>query len=457
MRLLPRGLGLRQCCIAVQKRICGKFVKHVAGNGRAPRRCVATLGDRQIEPEHSGQLKRAGVKSLFGPVLWVVFLLLATAPFQHAAAHTASLTRVDARLTTNSLTLTFQLNQPDLLQFLAGRTNDAVVLMTPEQVRTLATNIADYVQSRIHFALDTNPPVRGVISNWPPAPLVLTREERPGEVVPAPLPLTVQWKIPARAKEMELSFSLYSTFGFAALFEVLFHRGKDVPPVLQLVQSRQAMVIDLTAFQEDLRTVEQPDPAKHRDVPPAAPVVRNTAAQFTELGFKHILPQGLDHILFVLGLFLLSPKLKPLLWQVTTFTVAHSVTLALGVLGIFALPGRMVEPIIALSITVVAIENLFRSEVSPGRWAAVFGFGLIHGMGFASVLSEVGLPRDQLGMALLCFNVGVELGQLTVIALAFAATRWCADRAWYGPWVRRPACLLIALTGVVWTVERMMQ
>ncbi len=383
---------------------------------------------------------------LLGLLLWLPQLV---------SAHTASLTRVDARLSTNSLTLTFQLNQPDLLQFLAGRTNDAIVLMTPEQVRALATNVADYVQSRIHFALDTNPPVRGVLSNWPPSPLVLTREERPGEIIPAPLPLTLRWDIPATAKEMELSFSLFNTVGFAALFEVLFHRGADIPPVLQLVQSRQAMVIDLTAFQEDTRAADAPAALPGQAASPPAPVVRNTAAQFIELGFTHILPKGLDHILFVLGLFLLSPKLKPLLGQVTAFTLAHSVTLALGVLGIFALPGRVVEPIIALSIAVVAIENLFRSEVSPWRWAGVFGFGLIHGMGFAGILSEVGLPREQLGSALLCFNVGVELGQLAVIALAWAATVWCQQREWYGPWVRRPLCLLIALAGVGWTVERL--
>ena len=387
-----------------------------------------------------------GVNALL--VIFLISILSTT-----ASAHTASLTRVDALLTTNSLTLTFQLNQPDLLQFLTTRTNDAIVLMTPEQVRLLATNVADYVQSRVHFALDTNPPVRGVLSNWPPSPLVLTREERPGEVMPAPLPLTLRWDIPASAKEMELSFSLFNTVGFAALFEVLFHRGKDIPPVLQLVQSRQAMVIDLTAFQEDARA-ETPAVTPGKDAPPPTPVVRNTAAQFIELGFTHILPKGLDHILFVLGLFLLSPKLKPLLWQVTAFTIAHSLTLALAVLGIFALPGRVVEPIIALSIAVVAIENLFRSEVSPWRWVGVFGFGMIHGMGFAGVLSEVGLPREQLGTALLCFNVGVELGQLAVIALAWAATVWFQRRDWYGPWVRRPLCLLIALAGVVWTVER---
>lgn len=372
------------------------------------------------------------------------------------SAHTTSVTRVDAQLTTNSLSLTFQLNQPDLLQFLVGRTNDQVVLMTEAEIRTNAARIADYVQSRVRFLLDTNAPVRGSLSNWPPAQLKLTVEERPGELRPLPLPLTLRWDIPAKAKQLELSVSLYDAFGFAALYEVLFHRGKDTAPVLQLVAARQAMVIDLEAFQEDAGKPEAPSESSRPGQSGVPPVRGTTAMQFMELGFTHILPKGLDHILFVLGLFLLSPQLKPLLWQVTAFTIAHSLTLALAVLGIFALPGRVVEPLIALSIAVVAIENLFRQEVSPWRWAAVFGFGLIHGMGFAGVLSEVGLPREQLGTALLAFNVGVELGQLAVIALAFGATVWCRERAWYGPWVRRPVCLLIALAGVVWMVERLL-
>ncbi|NBV25591.1 MAG: HupE/UreJ family protein [Proteobacteria bacterium] len=329
--------------------------------------------------------------------------------------------------------------------------------MTEAEVRALAPRIAEYVQSRVRFSLDTNAPARGVLSNWPPAQLKLTTEERPGEILPAPLPLTLRWEIPVKARQLELSLSLFDTTGFAALFEVLFHRGKDIPPVLQLVQARQAMVIDLDAFQEDTRDAKTaPSPPTKEGAAPA-PVRGNSVAQFIELGFTHILPKGLDHILFVLGLFLLSPKLKPLLWQVTAFTLAHSITLALAVLGIFALPGRVVEPIIALSIAVVAIENLYRQDVSPWRWACVFGFGLIHGMGFAGVLSEVGLPREQIGTALISFNVGVELGQLAVIALAFGATKWCENRPWYGPWVRRPLCLLIALAGVVWMVQRLME
>ena len=226
LRRLPRGLGVRQPSGALAGRVSSKFVGKAAENCRTPRSWCATLA-------------------------FFVLLALAVRP---AVAHTASLTRVDALLTTNSLTLTFQLNQPDLLQFLHARTNDAVIQMTEAEVRTLAPRIADYVQSRTRFALDTNAPARGTLSNWPPAPLTLTLEERPGEPRPAPLPLTFRWEIPPTAKQLELSLSLFDTVGFAALFEVLFHRGQGIPPVLQFVQSRQAMVIDLDAFQEDTRS-----------------------------------------------------------------------------------------------------------------------------------------------------------------------------------------------------------
>ena len=130
--------------------------------------------------------------------------------------------------------------------------------------------------------------------------------------------------------------------------------------------------------------------------------------QYLWLGYTHILPKGLDHILFVLGLFLLSPRLKTLLLQVTAFTIAHSITLGLSMYGIVSLPPRVVEPLIALSIAYVAIENLLTRELKPWRVALVFMFGLLHGLGFAGVLRELGLPRDEFLTALLTFNLGVE-------------------------------------------------
>jgi hypothetical protein len=173
------------------------------------------------------------------------------------------------------------------------------------------------------------------------------------------------------------------------------------------------------------------------------------------LGFTHILPRGLDHVLFVLGLFLLAVELKPLLWQVSAFTVAHTITLALSIYGVVSLPPRIVEPLIALSIMYVAIENVFTSRLHAWRPLVVFCFGLLHGMGFAGVLTEIGLPRSEFLPALLSFNVGVELGQLTVILAAFLlAGVWFRRKPWYRRRIVVPASLLIAATGLFWFIQR---
>ncbi len=179
------------------------------------------------------------------------------------------------------------------------------------------------------------------------------------------------------------------------------------------------------------------------------------AWQYTQLGFTHILPYGLDHILFVLGLFLLSVQWRPLLIQVTSFTVAHSITLGLSIYGVFSLPPTIVEPLIAASIVYVAVENILTSTLHAWRPFVVFGFGLLHGLGFAGVLHEVGLPRSEFLTGLITFNVGVELGQLAVITLAFGLVGyWGKDRPWYRARVIVPASGAIALTGLYWTVER---
>ena len=180
------------------------------------------------------------------------------------------------------------------------------------------------------------------------------------------------------------------------------------------------------------------------------------AADYLELGFIHILPKGLDHILFVLGLFLLSRRLKPLLWQVTAFTVAHSITLALSIYGYIQLPSTLVEPAIALSIAYVGIENLLTRELHSWRVVIVFLFGLLHGMGFAGVLTELGLPENEFVTALISFNIGVELGQLAVILLAFAAVFWLrGNERLYRRWVVIPGSLGIAVMGLYWTLERL--
>jgi len=158
---------------------------------------------------------------------------------------------------------------------------------------------------------------------------------------------------------------------------------------------------------------------------PAPPVGRLYIAwRYLTLGFTHILPYGLDHMLFVLGIYLLSRRARSVLWQVSAFTLAHSITLGLSIYGVLALSPRIVEPLIALSIAYVAIENIFLSELKSWRVALVFAFGLLHGMGCAGALKELGLPRSEFVTALLTFNVGVEAGQLSVIGAAFLLIGW---------------------------------
>jgi hypothetical protein len=171
-------------------------------------------------------------------------------------------------------------------------------------------------------------------------------------------------------------------------------------------------------------------------------------------GFEHILPEGLDHILFVLGLFLLCRAWKPILIQVTTFTVAHTITLALATLGYVSIAPRIVEPIIAASIAVVALENIFRPTYGKFRLLLVFIFGLIHGLGFAQKLLDERIPSGSIVSSLLGFNLGVEFGQLAVIGLAVAATFWIKDEEKYRGWVVIPASTLIAVAGLFWAYQR---
>jgi hydrogenase/urease accessory protein HupE len=181
------------------------------------------------------------------------------------------------------------------------------------------------------------------------------------------------------------------------------------------------------------------------------------AWQYLVLGFRHILPLGADHVFFVLGIFLLSTRVRPVLFQVTAFTVAHTLTLGLSIYGILSLPSTVVEPLIALSIAYVAIENVLTTKLHSWRVAVVFGFGLLHGLGFAGALRDLGLPRSQFLTALVGFNLGVELGQLAVIAVAFTLfASWARHRPWYRRRIVVPASLAIAAVGLLWTVERLL-
>ena len=179
-------------------------------------------------------------------------------------------------------------------------------------------------------------------------------------------------------------------------------------------------------------------------------------ASYIVIGFEHIVPKGHDHILFILGLFLLSTHWRPLLLQVTMFTVAHTITLGLAMNNIVELPANVVEPLIALSIAYVGIENIFAKELHQSRLLLVFLFGLLHGLGFASVLTDFGMPKDDFVTALISFNVGVELGQLAVISMAFVLLWFCfKSKDKYRKIIVIPGSAFISLVGIYWFLERL--
>ncbi len=178
------------------------------------------------------------------------------------------------------------------------------------------------------------------------------------------------------------------------------------------------------------------------------------ASAYTVLGIEHILT-GFDHLMFVIALLFLVGFNTRLLWTITAFTAAHSLTLALSALGWIALRPPPVEATIALSIVLVAAEALDREPTAARRWPALvaFLFGLVHGLGFAGALREIGLPQHHLVGALLTFNVGVELGQLLVVALAWLLYRAVAGRPRFAL-VRAPALYAIGGVAAYWSIAR---
>lgn len=189
---------------------------------------------------------------------------------------------------------------------------------------------------------------------------------------------------------------------------------------------------------------------KQTDAGKSAPVVKPLAGGWLQLGFIHVL--GLDHILFILGLFLLVPKWKPLLEQSLLFTIAHSITLALAIFGVVRVPETLLQVLIAVSIAWVGIENLLTRKLGKQRLILVFCFGLLHGLGFAGTLAEKlgGVPRDQLTGPLLGFNVGVELAQIGILIAAFVFL-WPIRQ-----WTRQVQTLgsgCVAIAGLIWVAQ----
>jgi hypothetical protein len=372
-----------------------------------------------------------------GGLCGLVFLLLAFLLPGAAGAHPAQFTVLQVKVEADGhFEATLNI---DILSYALGQTslktsNEELEALLNGPRTNLAACLADAGEHFRHEVVVRSDVGDATITSWslpglPEVDAVLARNLQPRILVPGEIAFS--GTLPARAHT--LAIRLPYVLGDTLQDMELPGGNTDVEPVSAGDYSSQVAIA----------------------LKPAGAGDRLVAiGRYIIVGFHHIIPEGLDHILFVLGLFLFSARFKPLLWQVSAFTVAHSITLGLALYGVVRLPAAVTEPMIAASIVFVAVENLFAKEVKPWRYAVVFCFGLVHGLGFASAFASAGLPRQDFLIGLLGFNVGVECGQLTVIVGAFLAVGWFRHRPWYRRAIVIPASSLIALIALYWTIQR---
>ena len=389
------------------------------------------------------------------PLIFILLVLFMTAS---ALAHPLPLSQ--ARLQIDTAQHTFDLRIDfDVTAFIMGQApghlpEDVVAQLAALSDEDLLQEIERkraWFDSQLSISIDATISTQHTVA-FPDAKSIReTWRGRDGKIETQPSMVTITGTLPVGARSFVLR--LPREVG-GALFVARRDAIDLAPQLLAAGQASQPLPLTDAPINAGRPKTPENESESETDAPDSIPPGVITAGQFLALGFWHIIPQGPDHILFVLGLFLLSPTLKPLLWQVTAFTLAHSVTLALAMYDIVRLPSEIVEPLIAASIAFIAIENLFTSQLKPWRPIVVFAFGLLHGLGFAGVLSDLALPAGQFGPAIIGFNLGVEVGQLTVIGLAFLAVGWLRHSKAYRPAVIIPASLAIAAIGIYWAIER---
>lgn len=368
-------------------------------------------------------------------VKWV--LLVCTLVAAPASAHEIGLSSAIVQLHTNRL---------DAALTFAVREMEEVVTLDADQ---------DGVTSPDEFLLSREPLTTQLLTNCavrfddaPAAPVNIRCQLDSSNNVE----LTFSCELPA-FRQMELSYPIIRllTPGHRMLFTLVAPSGAILADRLLSQNS------PLVSIQLDPEPVKTNAPVATPTTPPPAPTIAKappTFVEFTKLGIEHILV-GYDHLLFLFGLLIVTHNFVSALKVVTCFTIAHSITLGVATFDLIHVPVRWVEPLIAATIVYVGVENILRKGNPPGRWVLTFVFGLIHGFGFASVLRELGVgAHGGVAMPLFSFNLGVELGQMIVAAIALPVI-WQLRKQELILQRALPACsVLVAAMGAFWFVQR---
>jgi hydrogenase/urease accessory protein HupE len=239
-----------------------------------------------------------------------------------------------------------------------------------------------------------------------------------------------------------ISFEFAGTTGQAIL------QGKERTWTILLAEAQEEQVEDGQTAQPD---ENQPQQEQSEATPQVETSNSSSWISFFKLGMLHILT-GYDHLLFLLALLLRKQTFKQYAAIITSFTIAHSITISLAVLGVITLPSRFVESVIAFSIVYVALENIFRKEIRH-RWGLTFLFGLIHGLGFANILKEMNIPKSDLAVALVNFNIGIEVVQLALVLLVLPLLTYMFKLK-SSKIIIRIGSTIVAALGAFWLIER---
>ncbi len=384
--------------------------------------------------------------------LFVFLLLIALAP--DVFSHANGTSKIDVFLFPEKIETLVDVNKNDILNIISPQGFEH--LSTEERIKH-QSNFLLYLQSRLNIVVDGERLDQVKVMTWLTEDGVNYKEtdtlvynDGSNYIV------RLSWPIKAQSKSLQFSVQMFPEFGTSCIANTtIFWQGKVIQQNYLTPSTDLWVSIEPKELEKRINAIATGTQSKSKQ--------KSTFFQFLHFGFIHILPLGIDHILFVLGLFFFSIKFKPILGQITAFTIAHSITLGLSLFDVFSLPSSLVEPLIAFSITFVAAENIFGSSqggspvsrnMKPWRWMIVFGFGLLHGLGFASALKDLGIPDGTYFTALLSFNIGVELGQLTVVSAIALLTVSFWKKTWYFRFVVIPFSALIGTVGLYWTIER---
>jgi hypothetical protein len=390
------------------------------------------------------------------PAVVLLLLLAARAVWAHPPVATAALVNIDkdGEVVIHVVhdALAFALNDTSLR---IGDREMYALLDGPEEA--LAAAFADGRErflAGFHLTADERDVPFEVLQAPDLASMQQWKAEHSRRTLPCKLEFVIRAQVPAGATGIALQFPeiladtlLVVTRSGAEPFSMPLNAGEQSPEI------EVSMAEGLAGSGHATFDGPQSDAPPHAAANPTSAL--GVAWRFVKLGFTHIIPHGPDHCLFVLGLFLLRPRIKPVLSQISMFTVAHTITLTLTSLHIIGLPSSVVEPTIALSIAFIGVENLCTTEVHRWRLAVAFLFGLVHGMGVATAFNDAGFPPGQLVASLASFTVGVEAGHVAILAAAFAALGWTRDRPWYRQRVAIPLSLGVTAIALVWIAQRL--